>query len=552
MSTHTSPRIAPDLASSSSRSSSQRTDVFDDGDITFDDDGILQDDEPFRDASSPPSSPGPFVDSSPASSPSMFNNDLPDEDDEDNQQASPQVPASTRRVVDPFAASGVNGVWRPRDYEKRDYPKSQKRGRVSSETALEAKRQKLSSMPPPVGTSRPTRPVPPTIIRSRVVDPLQEAVDKAFDSSHLFVDVAENQLSALSPGPLEQLKSMVVIPQDQEVVNSRSSSRTFSKSSSFSRTSSLSGMPSHEIRILASKNAITRLPRELFDLTRLTNLDLRSNRLTHIPARISALVNLTSLSLSNNPIRYLPSELLSLNKLDKLLLFPSSTLRTMSVKDRVVGETTRFGDSSVPQLTELMLRKLLAPHGGPSDATQTQQSYMEALWTLPITDYFSADRPCPPHIRRVFANCLPRSVEASASMAGPTQPAQGPASIFMSDFAMDDGPADDFDQTRAIDTDEQYEVLRCPSPAHGACGSVFVHPLEVRFTWETKFGKAIPGGAIPVRWRGCSWGCLNFLDGDNNVEEEMWEASCESDFEEIHMVSGLGSGVGTFSDDEDA
>ncbi|KAL1747955.1 hypothetical protein HDZ31DRAFT_30850 [Schizophyllum fasciatum] len=539
------------VAESSSRSSSQRTDVLsnedDDGifdnsfNLSFEDASTYGEDMSFN-ASSPPSSPPLNIDSSPPSSPGLMEHILDGEGDE----RPPPPPPPNRRVVDPFAASGVNGVWKPRDYEKRDYPKAQKRTHVSSENDLEPKRQKLNLMPPPIETSRPIRPTRSTASRSLAVDPLQEAVDAAFETTNLIIDVSEKHLTELKPGPLEQLKSMVVIPQDQESAHSRSTSRTFSKSSSFGRTPSvnLAGTPSHTIRFMASKNAITKLPRELFELTRLTTLDLRSNRLTHIPAGIGALVNLETLSLYNNPIRYLPSEILKLNKLKQLLLFPNSTLQVESGKQCLVGEPYRFGHSRVPQLTELILRKLLAPHSATS--ASTQETYMEAHFVLPVTDYFRPDRPCPPHIRRVLVDCLPRSVgrSASSSVSSPPVQTRGPTSIFMSDFDTDHDVLADLNEVRAIDPDEQYEVLRCPNPAHGPSGTVFIHPLEVRFTWETHFGGATPGGAIPVRWRGCSWGCLDFLG-----EEEAETSDLD---EEIHLVSGLGTGVGTFSDDEDA
>ena len=189
---------------------------------------------------------------------------------------------------------------------------------------------------------------------------------------------------------------------------------------------------------------------------------------------------------------------------------------------RAVGETRRFGESSVPQLTELMLRKLLAPHH--TTSTGEQKTYMDEYFHLPITDYQAASH-FPPHILRVLADCAPRSVgkmhasaSASASASSPPSQPRGPASIFMSDFTSEEDARDDPNEVRAIDADEQYEVLRCPNPAHGERGAVFIHPLEVRFTWETQFGLAIPGGAVPVRWRGCSWGCLGFLGGEEGEE----------------------------------
>ncbi|KAI5895045.1 uncharacterized protein SCHCODRAFT_02495727 [Schizophyllum commune H4-8] len=565
MSAHTTP------FASSSRSSSQRTDVLsnDDEDIfdTSIDISYSHDEGYSFDASSPISSPGGPVDSSPPSSPGLMGNALDDQDEEMPKAPAPAASTSSR-ISDLYAATGPNDKWKPPSREKG----APKRPHGDSESVLEPKRQKLS-MPPPPPTSRPSRPVRSTVLKP---DPLQDAVDAAFEATNLVIDVSEKGLTELRPDPLQQLKKMVVIPQDQETVHARSaSSRTFSKSTSFSRvpSASLAGTPSHTIRFMASKNAITKLPRELFDLTRLTTLDLRHNRITHVPAGIGLLINLDNLCLSNNPIRYLPAEILHLHKLKHLLLFPNSRMRVKSSPHRTVDETHCFGESSVPQLTELMLRKLLAPHH--TTSTGECQTYMEAKFTLPITHYFSPVRPCPPHILRVLADCLPRSVPVGRQSSSTEQHglltlpvrAHGPASIFMSDFTTEEDAREDPNEVRAIDADEQYEVLRCPNPAHGRSrtssqgssqahderGPVFIHPLEVRFTWETQFGLAIPGGAIPVRWRGCSWGCLDFLGGEEaDGEEKGFLHADDDDEEEIHAVTGLGTGVGTFSDDEDA
>lgn len=37
--------------------------------------------------------------------------------------------------------------------------------------------------------------------------------------------------------------------------------------------------------------------------------------------------------------------------------------------------------------------------------------------------------------------------------------------------------------------------------------------IEERFTWENKVGGVLVGGMVPLLWRGCSRGCLGFLDG---------------------------------------
>jgi len=83
----------------------------------------------------------------------------------------------------------------------------------------------------------------------------------------------------------------------------------------------------------------------------------------------------------------------------------------------------------------------------------------------------------------------------------------------------------------------------CPSPHHEET-SYFVEPVEIQYTWETRVaGKHLPT-AVPVQWRGCSVGCLDFLHavpgGDTTTDE--------SDPESLVPVS-LNKGL-AFSDDE--
>jgi hypothetical protein len=39
-----------------------------------------------------------------------------------------------------------------------------------------------------------------------------------------------------------------------------------------------------------------------------------------------------------------------------------------------------------------------------------------------------------------------------------------------------------------------------------------VRHAEERFTWENYVAGVSVGGAVPLLWRGCQWGCLDFLD----------------------------------------
>ena len=67
----------------------------------------------------------------------------------------------------------------------------------------------------------------------------------------------------------------------------------------------------------------------------------------------------------------------------------------------------------------------------------------------------------------------------------------------------------------------------CPSPRHleyeaimgpRASRHLFVQPAEERIEW-----KKLLGQEVPIRWKGCSPGCLAFLEAD----EDEWELSDE-------------------------
>ena len=79
--------------------------------------------------------------------------------------------------------------------------------------------------------------------------------------------------------------------------------------------------------------------------------------------------------------------------------------------------------------------------------------------------------------------------------------------------------------------DESMQITgigKCPNPEHGRNKKVFVLHVEQRLTWERRIAGQDVGSAVPVRWRGCQRGCLDFLcpnyetefsDGQDNVAD---------------------------------
>lgn len=76
----------------------------------------------------------------------------------------------------------------------------------------------------------------------------------------------------------------------------------------------------------------------------------------------------------------------------------------------------------------------------------------------------------------------------------------------------------------------------CPSPRHrltdatepwgqsGPSRRLFLHSAEERLEWTTVFGQP----NLPVRYLGCSPGCLAFLE-DEQEDEELWGLPSDED-----------------------
>ncbi|KAF9785250.1 hypothetical protein BJ322DRAFT_820664 [Thelephora terrestris] len=269
-----------------------------------------------------------------------------------------------------------------------------------------------------------------------------------------------------------------------------------------------------EIRLLLGACYLRSLPLELFQLERLTVLILRSNKLTHIPPQIKDLKNLQELDVSVNKLQYLPAELLQM-QLFALNINVNPFLRNGSpvflpLETRVgVSGPELAGESVTPTLRECCFRVLLRKVDG-SDHTNLEAKYGSSqevsVWKLSEA------------VRQVLNDCIPGSVSV--------------------------GP-----RTKRQKLDEGYEEETrlgmgvCPSPHHEET-SYFVEPVEVRYTWETRVAGKHLSTAVPVQWRGCCLGCLDFLEitpvGDTTTDE--------SDPESLAPVS-LNKSL-NFSDDE--
>ncbi|KAG9048797.1 hypothetical protein FS837_011999 [Tulasnella sp. UAMH 9824] len=291
-----------------------------------------------------------------------------------------------------------------------------------------------------------------------------------------------------------------------------------------------------EIELLLGSNSITTLPNELFLLRGLTVLSLRSNQLTHVPAAIACLVNLEELNLYNNRISYMPSEILGMN-LKKLLLNANPLLQPPRPfgGDRVMSPLVRHR-RDVRSLLDIATSVLLSPPlSSATEAGMKTKTKLEEIWELPLpSGVLNAEL-----VRKIDAalprSCRSRTMESASRALRPASPSPQPSGK---------QPA----TSRDVNDDDagmnaRYNV--CPSPNH-LSRTMFVDHGEERFEWIKDVVEVVvsdlPGGAVPIRWRGCSAGCLGFLekgdDGDTRagsnpakgmVIEEQWEDEFELD-----------------------
>lgn len=250
-----------------------------------------------------------------------------------------------------------------------------------------------------------------------------------------------------------------------------------------------------------------------------------NNFVKYIPPEIVHLTRLTSLNIANNCIKFLPAEMLEMS-LEQFQLFPnpfmglpkppsdgSSFVRSSTrnrtnlwntIKQRPLTDIERDLPRVLP-LVELCLRALFSPVCPGSSETMLQ-----AYYPFPLDEYLSDPDEIPPHIRRILKSCAPESVARD-------------------------------EDSHHFNTKKLSEITGvgvCSSPKHRHSGTkpVFIDHAEHRFSWERKIASVDVGDFVPVLWRGCQWGCLDYLDG--NVEDSRGDCSAQITSDESGMSWG--------------
>lgn len=231
-----------------------------------------------------------------------------------------------------------------------------------------------------------------------------------------------------------------------------------------------------------------------------------ANSLTYIPPEIAQLVNLRELNLGNNQIKFLPAEMLKMtlkqlnvnpNPFIASPIFRRSYSRTDALSNnlpRIVSPATHTLPRVTP-LAEICLRRLFSPSTLTYDLNPPiPNPPSECL----LSDYNLKEispehRAISENIKDIFNACVPGSIPHTTDSEEPTF------------YVDDDGRISG--------------IGKCASEKHGSMG-IFARYAEERYTWEDCIGGVKVGGLVPMRWRGCQWGCLDFLGASDAVIDE--------------------------------
>lgn len=268
-----------------------------------------------------------------------------------------------------------------------------------------------------------------------------------------------------------------------------------------SRTQSGSKSSALPLQIYLASNTLSArsFPSSFFTLSNLIVLSLRNNQLEELSAGIGRLKGLVELSLGGNQLRWLPAEFAQLGSasqagsLEKLALYPNPWLKPPSPPLRSTLSASASPPSrllapvkthfAVPSLREILTRKLLAP-----------SPWEPELRLVQDTIFGEATRLLPEHLHAPFEGLLSAPNDKS------------------------------FD----------YEANVCRSEAHSESPVWYTLHAEERFEWvsqdslvvdrakctSSEEGRGRRRKDIPVLWRGCSRGCLDWLDTPDYEEEE--------------------------------
>ncbi|CAO1629322.1 unnamed protein product [Sympodiomycopsis kandeliae] len=430
-------------------------------------------------------------------------------------------------------------------------PASQRRRLIGSSPKMSRKGRfdRVLSLPTPADTQHDSAnseddevATPPIAARKTMAQVWHKTVEKVWDKGETTLDLSDRCITSIHP-VIADLAKYVAIDPPRNINDSNTStgSPTPTATRSRSRTSSKSHTLTQRntLQLYLQNNSLTHLPSALFSLgANLRVLSLRSNKLKTLPSAIGTLVNLSELNIANNELEYLPAEIQNLS-LEQFRWFPNPFVLPdakqkleITETDPVVAtclgplQTTSSELNSLSTLKELCIRTLLTPvNPEEEDKTTLLQEYengtlreMDADNTMDTStiSLLESARRCLEGKwgNTTFTTCTPSS-ELDSWCKG------------VSGQSRDDEAQQHMDVSSTLDTQGDNSLLnpyfnKCPLQTD----RYYSVPVETRLQWTSRVAGvdvltidvasanqalARTSGVLPLLWKGCSKGCLDFL-----------------------------------------
>jgi hypothetical protein len=208
--------------------------------------------------------------------------------------------------------------------------------------------------------------------------------------------------------------------------------------------------------------------------------------------------SLTILNVTGNPFMPVPGP----PPKDTANTDPLKTIDPTASASHIVSLPRHVLDTT-PPLVELCLRVLLAPHHArtrktPIRAIPSHDPRTEVPTNISVL--YELIQPGETKLEyglsKIISRCAPGAVAKSTGGGSSGKPKTNMIGLR------------DFDARYGAPL--HYGL--CPSSKHGGIRHPFYYHAEERITWETHVGRINFGTQrVPIRWRGCSRGCLDFL-----------------------------------------
>ncbi|KAI0048563.1 hypothetical protein FA95DRAFT_1557922 [Auriscalpium vulgare] len=358
-----------------------------------------------------------------------------------------------------------------------------------------------------------------------------DVLSGAVDTGLGILDLSQSNITYIPP-EVAELATLGVVPQ------LGNHSRVLQRSQTAPAALAFNAAPHGEVKARGSAlkglqlylydNLISELPLELFSLQNLTVLSLRNNKLEHLPPQIVDLHALRDLNVSMNSLSSLPAEIDSM-KLDKLIVHPNPFKRYSGPP--LPGDASNWHPisaatiiSRLPSLQEISIRYLLSPASSPPGSPIG----LRTMQNTAIRRRQATDTRAPSNLEKYYMLPIPEtSVPAWAvALLGPGAISRPRGSRAPSSSSLFSGTT----ATSERGGRNAPTIGRCPSPLH--CdpsqppldvkdaawvrrGPPFVTHAEERYTWTMRIAGLVVGRdniGVPLLWRGCESGCLDFLE----------------------------------------